>query len=67
MDSKDRQSNADFSSPPRTGASEQVRRFSIEVACTDPSCEAAQRPRQRAEVLARWLVAAWEREHQGGG
>lgn len=58
---------SDSSSPTRVPASEQIARFDMAVACTEPSPEAAQRPTRRAEVLARWLVAAWEREHQGGG
>ena len=44
-----------------------VGRFDMSVACAELSPEAAERWARRAEVLARWLMAEWERERQGGG
>lgn len=46
---------------------ERVGHFDLTVACAGPSPEAAERWARRGEVLARWLVAEWEREHQGAG
>jgi hypothetical protein len=48
-------------------------RFDMAVVCTEPSPattgrpEAAERWAHRAEILARWLVALWQKERQGDG
>ena len=46
---------------------ERVGQFDLAVACAGPSPEAAERWARRGEVLARWLLGEWEREHQGAG
>lgn len=55
------------SSPPPRCPSERVGRFDMSVIRAELSPEAAERWARRAEVLARWLLAAWEKERQGGG
>jgi len=46
---------------------ESVGLLEMRVGGAEPTTEAAERWAGRAEVLARWLLAAWEREQQGGG
>jgi len=53
--------------PPPRRSSDRVGRFDMALACAELSPEATERWAQRVEVLARWLLAAWERERQGGG
>jgi hypothetical protein len=55
------------SAPPPRCSSERVGRFDMAVACAELSPEAAERWARRAEVLARWLLAAWKKDHQGSG
>ena len=55
------------SAPPRRCSSDGVGRFDMAEACAELPPEAVDRWARRAEVLARWLLAAWEEERQGGG
>ena len=50
--------------PPRCPA-ERVGRFDMAVAWAELSPEAARRWASRAEILAGWLLALWQRERQG--
>jgi hypothetical protein len=45
-------------------ATERVGQIEMIVAAAPPTPEAEQRWQQRAEVLANWLLAEWQRESQ---
>lgn len=45
-------------------ATERVGQIDMTVVIAPPSAEAAQRWQQRAEALAAWLLAEWQREQR---
>lgn len=46
------------------GSAERVGQIEMTVALAPPSPEATQRWQQRADALAAWLLAEWEREQR---
>ncbi len=54
------------SAPPRC-PSERVGRFEMAIVSAELSPEAAEHRARRAEVLAGWLAAVWEKDRQGAG
>jgi hypothetical protein len=50
-----------------TSEVETIGQFQMAIEFTEPSPEAAARWSRRAEMLAQWLMAEWQHEHQEGG
>lgn len=46
------------------GAIEHVGQFEMRVEAAEPTPKSCERWARRAEALAAWLLAEWQREHQ---
>ncbi len=46
-------------------ATERIGKFDFSVATCEPRAETGDLPARRQETLTAWLLAQWDREHEG--